>query len=74
MVQTFRILGGWEDHISQFDVCGGQTNSSGRYPSINHMAQCGKMNVFFETENECSIYPIPESTEEEQGEYGTRWI
>lgn len=54
-------LTGWENDISQYTSCAGLSTESRPYASINHMAKCGKMNVFYNTDNDCNIYHIPTS-------------
>ena len=63
----YRIIDGWEKDISQYDRCGGQIDSHKPFETINHVGMCGQMNVFFEGEDECSVYHIPETTEEVEG-------
>lgn len=46
----------WESDISQDQECGGDTYRAQRpYPSNNHLAMCGKINVFHYKDDGCIV-------------------
>ena len=68
MLQIYHAVGGWETDVSQYTICGGQLSASGPYYATNnHIGLCGQMNVFFDEQDECSIYDIPQESLPESG-------
>ncbi|XP_071092512.1 transmembrane protease serine 11D-like isoform X2 [Haliotis cracherodii] len=50
--------GSWEPNVDQTEACGGDVDGRRPYQSINHMALCGKMNIFYFMNYGCTINNI----------------
>ncbi|CAH1775264.1 unnamed protein product [Owenia fusiformis] len=53
---------GWEPDITQSMACGGEAGGTRPFASTNHVAQCGKFNMFYYDNYGCIIGEIPTST------------
>ncbi|XP_067652823.1 serine protease 33-like [Haliotis asinina] len=53
--------GSWEPDVDQTEACGGDVNGRRPYRSINHMALCGTMNIFYFMNYGCTIIRINDS-------------